>query len=153
MRVLLRTPSRDHRRAIVALARDPFIAQWTGPPGPNADLRALLLWDCRLPRVPVLAGFVHLDTVQVEGGFSGAFDIAIASPFRRRGLGLAAVRAAEQALVSAHDLKEMVLGVHVDNEPARALYRRAGYLEVQTIRAPDGREARLVRKRLTTSSQ
>ena len=80
-----------------------------------------------------------LDVIEVEGERAGRLyvhrgahdvrimDIAVAPPFRRRGIGTALLR----TLIGEAEASARTLSIHVEaNNPARALYDRLGFVPV-----------------------
>jgi ribosomal-protein-alanine N-acetyltransferase len=76
--------------------------------------------------------------------------IAVIPAARRAGLGARLLRAT-QMHAAAHGARKMFLEVALENLPATALYRAAGYLEVGRRRRyyPDGSDALVLTRRLT----
>ena len=61
-------------------------------------------------------------------------DVAVATPVRRRGVGQALLQHAER-VARTWGKKALVLDVTAQNEPARQLYRRLGYIEQRLRRS------------------
>ena len=72
--------------------------------------------------------------VQERGGRPGTFvyDVQIYEAFRRRGYGTAAFQALEE---KARELGLTTISLHVfgHNQPARAMYRKLGYVETDVM--------------------
>ena len=85
-------------------------------------------------------GFAQIVNIS-ERSRHGEFGIAVGAPFRRRGYARAALGTMLAAAAADGRLDKVVLHVAADN-PARALYAEAGFVEVGThrhhYRAPDG---------------
>ena len=71
---------------------------------------------------------VAIGRVAVSGEWAGLTAIEVDPAWRRRGLG-AAITSALAALAAERGARGVYLQVAVDNEPARALYRRAGFTD------------------------
>lgn len=85
------------------------------------------------PGVALLAAPSGFALIRVAADEAELLTLAVAPCARRRGLGAALLRAAEDA-ACAGGAGELLLEVAADNAPARALYAKAGY-EARAIRA------------------
>jgi ribosomal-protein-alanine N-acetyltransferase len=126
---------------VAALLAEVFPADFPGTRERQAMQRALSLQAHLLsgPWRRLVTAFTSPFTVFVaeeDGALAGCVAVSGAPPVisnlavhpahRRRGIGRALLAAAE-AFAAAHGAERVLLDVHVDNEPAMALYQAEGY--------------------------
>jgi ribosomal protein S18 acetylase RimI-like enzyme len=133
----------------VAEAGGDVVGVMAGFPAAEADelsRRFLGLAARRIPpwRWPVAARHLHAGARMSPRPPDGAFYVdalAVAAPWRRRGVGHALLQEAADRAEAAR-LDGLALDTGLENTPARALYERAGFHEEGVRHAPSAAAAR-----------
>ena len=107
-----------YREAYIALHSDD--AYWSGEKMLEAQDRFKIFLFIKGNK---LAGYIDVST---GPGVNEIFDVLVSSEYRRQGIGgLLVDKAARE-----HDGDKLILTVDIDNEPAIALYRKKGFIDI-----------------------
>jgi ribosomal-protein-alanine N-acetyltransferase len=118
---MIRTATRDDRPVLAALHARSFMKAWDA-----RAVGALLETPGTTALIAADRGFAM---IRVAAGEAEILTLCVAPEARRAGLGARLLGAAAEA-ASAQGAREMFLEVAESNKAARALYARAGFVEV-----------------------